>query len=168
MFIVLQVLKMGVFYMTFTANEISKWFLFKNNSAIQEFDAEALTHLKLQKLLYYAQGIHLAHLGEALFEDELFNWDHGPVAPRVYDEYKGSREITFNPTDDDIKVFMEIQSHEDTRNVLEAVYDYYGKFSAWHLRNMTHEERPWLETNNNEVISKDLLKEFFEEEVLQT
>ncbi|WP_434813796.1 Panacea domain-containing protein [Bacillus halotolerans] len=153
--------------MTFTANEISKWFLIRNNSAINEFDAEALTHLKLQKLLYYAQGIHLAHLSEPLFEDELLSWEHGPVAPRVYDVYKGKKEIEFSPSEHDLEIFRKIQADEDARNVLETVYEHYGRFSAWHLRNMTHEERPWLETARNDVIDQELIREFFEEEVLQ-
>lgn len=166
-YIVFACIERGVLKVTYTAKEIAKWFLVRNNSAIKEFDAEALTHLKLQKLLYYAQGIHLAYLNEPLFKDELLAWEHGPVAPRVYDEYKGNREIDFNPSEEDLEIFRKIQGVEDSRNVLEVVYDHYGKYSAWHLRNMTHDERPWLETPPNSVISKDLIKEYFEEEVLQ-
>lgn len=153
--------------MTLTAKEVAKWFLVRNHADVKEFDNESLTHLKLQKLLYYAQGVHLAYTGEELFNDELIAWEHGPVAPRVYDEYKGSRGIHFEPNENDLEIFSQVQSDEDTRNVLEVVYDHYGKYSAWHLRNMTHDERPWLETPLNSVIEKELIKEFFIDEVLE-
>jgi uncharacterized phage-associated protein len=157
----------GVRVMAFTALEVAIWFLVRNFSEVKEFGSESLTHLKLQKLLYYAQGVHLAYTDEALFEDELFAWDHGPVAPRVYDEYKGMRNIEFNPEEEHLDIFKRVQSNEDSRNVLEVVYDHYGKYSAWHLRNMTHEERPWLETAPNDVIELELIREFFAEEVLE-
>jgi len=159
---------MEVRVMAFSAKEIAKWFLVRNYSDVKEFGSESLTHLKLQKLLYYAQGVHLAFTeGNPLFEDELFAWDHGPVSPRVYELYKGSRDIEFEPLESDLDIFTRIQSDEIARNVLETVYDHYGKYSAWHLRNMTHEERPWVETPRNEVISMELIQEFFEEEVLE-
>ena len=52
----------------FSAIEIATWFLLKNNAEIREHKAtnddyevyEGITHLKLQKLLYYAQEINLA------------------------------------------------------------------------------------------------------------
>lgn len=153
--------------MSFSAQEIATWFLVRNNADVKQFDSENLTHLKLQKLLYYAQGVHLAFTGDELFIDDLLAWEHGPVAPRVYDKYKGSREIQFLPTEEDLETFEKIQSDEDAKNVLEVVYNHYGKYSAWHLRNMTHDERPWRETPRNFTIEKDLIKEYFEEEVLQ-
>ena len=42
------------------------------------------------------------------------------------------------------------------------MYDIFGKYSAWGLRNMTHQEAPWLETQRNEVIPLPLIKEYFE------
>lgn len=152
--------------MTFTALDIAKWFLVRNHAEVREFESESLTHLKLQKLLYYAQGVHLAYTENELFSDELLAWEHGPVAPRVYDVFKGNRDIDFEPEDEDLEVFAKIQEDENTRNVLEVVYDHYGKYSAWHLRNMTHDERPWLETDKNDIIDKNLIKDYFDEEVL--
>lgn len=52
----------------FSAIEIAIWFLLKNNAEIRKHETtnddyevyEGITHLKLQNLLYYAQGINLA------------------------------------------------------------------------------------------------------------
>ena len=40
---------------------------------------ECLTNLKLQKLLYYQQGYHLAAFGTPLFEENVESWMYGPV-----------------------------------------------------------------------------------------
>ena len=37
-----------------------------------------------------------------------------------------------------------------------------GKYSAWGLRNMTHQEDPWLKTQRNEEIPLPLIKDYFE------
>ncbi|ADR52578.1 hypothetical protein CKC_04145 [Candidatus Liberibacter solanacearum CLso-ZC1] len=29
------------------------------------------------------------------------------------------------------------------RNILDDVFEFYGQFSTWKLRNMTHTEAPW-------------------------
>ena len=40
-----------------TASQVAKWFLAHNRIAEDEEGAEHIANLKLQKLLYYAQGI---------------------------------------------------------------------------------------------------------------
>lgn len=70
-----------------TANDVAKWFL----SRVDRDSGDSITHLKLQKLVYYAQAWNLAHFGEPLFDEELKAWTHGPVAPSVWHEYKDSR-----------------------------------------------------------------------------
>src|SRR5580693_2299753 len=67
----------------YPALTIAKWFI-----AWAEAEDEELSNLKLQKLLYYAQGHYLAESGRSLFTDQLQAWSHGPVVPQVYYEYK--------------------------------------------------------------------------------
>ena len=50
--------------------------------------------------------------------------------------------------------------------MLEAVQDNYGGMSAIDLMNKTHEELPWLETSQSGTISNDLIKDYFEKEVV--
>ena len=40
--------------------------------------------LKLQKLLYYCQGHHLAATGEPLFTEAIKAWDNGPVVGQLW------------------------------------------------------------------------------------
>ena len=56
---------------------------------------ETLTNEKLQCLLYYAQGFHLAMQGEPLFPEEFYAWDCGPVIPSVWRWYRIRRVMTF-------------------------------------------------------------------------
>ncbi|KJV77587.1 hypothetical protein RHORCCE3_2148 [Rickettsia hoogstraalii str. RCCE3] len=44
---------------------------------------DSITQLKLQKLIYFAQGIYLALFDKVLFEEEIKAWKHGPVVPAL-------------------------------------------------------------------------------------
>jgi uncharacterized phage-associated protein len=119
---------------------------------------ELLTNLKLQKLLYYQQGFHLAFFGTPLFEEPVESWMYGPVVPSVYDEYSkyGSASLPVTTqaitlTDDEEKLFNE-------------VFDAYREFSAIGLMNKTHSERPWIEAvphDRGTVIAQDSMRAYF-------
>ena len=124
-------------------------------------DSEAgdlISNLKLQKLLYYAQGFHLAMFDEPIFPEQIEAWTHGPVVPDVYRAYRqyGSENIPA-PTDLDDSLY-----DERTREFLNEVYSVYGQFSAWKLRNMTHDEPPWSDAAEARgVISQQAMRDFF-------
>jgi uncharacterized phage-associated protein len=92
-----------------------------------------------------------------LFDENILAWEHGPVVESLYHQYKeyGANEIP-QPEAIDLKVYT-----PDQISLLDEVFDVYGQFSAWKLRNMTHSERPWVETPKNEVIPKELMQDFF-------
>ena len=50
-------------------------------SKIDEDAGDVITNLKLQKLVYYAQGFSLALCGRPLFAERIEAWQHGPVCP---------------------------------------------------------------------------------------
>ncbi len=129
-------------------------FFLKKNTP--EF-GDNISNLKLQKLVYYAQGFHLALFGKELFSEDIIAWEHGPVVEKLYYKYNqyGSAPIP-EPDSANIALFTDEQL-----SLLNEVHDVYGQFSAWKLRNMTHSERPWIETPKNNVIDKNLMKEFF-------
>ena len=49
---------------------------------------DQMTNLKLNKLLYYAQGVYLARTGRPLFDENIEAWTFGPVIPNIYRKYK--------------------------------------------------------------------------------
>lgn len=146
----------------YSAENISEWFLNKNRVQMNFEDSEYITNLKLQKLLYYAQGCYLAIKEVPLFNEDFLAWEHGPVVRKIYDKYKanGANGIKY---DDDFTVNID----EETEKILENVYNEYGQYTAWKLRNMTHEEEPWKTTPRNEVIIKEKIKKYFKTKVAE-
>jgi uncharacterized phage-associated protein len=120
----------------YPAFAIARWFV-----AWAEAEREELSNLKLQKLLYYAQGHHLSERRVPLFRDEIQAWSHGPVVPAVYHEYKSFGSATIELPPDDPFTWDDIDP--ETSDFLGRVWNTYGRFSAGHLREMTHEEAPW-------------------------
>lgn len=120
---------------------------------------DLMSNMKLQKMLYYQQGFHLAMFGEPLFEDEIEAWMYGPVVPSVYENYKKYKRdgIPYNP---DTDFHFENPKEEALFNEVCKVY---GRFSAIGLMNMTHEEYPWRTTSTGEgnVIDKIKMQSFF-------
>lgn len=119
---------------------------------------DVLTNLKIQKLLYYAQGFSLAIYGKPLFDEDILHWDHGPVVGDLYRELRqyGSSPV---PVPEDYDPSQEFNS--DQLEMISEVNNVYGQFSAWKLRDMTHTEAPWLDTSKDEVISHDALHAYF-------
>ena len=73
----------------YIAETIAKWFLARNKYDVDMGHGdELISNLKLQKLLYYAQGCVLAITGNILFNDDIEAWEHGPVVPTIYHLYK--------------------------------------------------------------------------------
>ena len=140
----------------YSALDIAKWFLNINGAQMNFEDSEYITNLKLQKLLYYAQGYYLARKNDPLFKEDFIAWEHGPVIRKVYDEYKknGAKGIEYN---EDFNISID----RETEIILNEVYEKFGQFSAWKLRDMTHQEMPWRTTTRNDIISKEKIKEYF-------
>ena len=58
-------------------------------------DCNPVTQMKLQKLVYFAQGFNLALDRGALIKERFQAWEYGPVVPEIYAQYKiyGSNPI---------------------------------------------------------------------------
>lgn len=112
----------------YNASDIAKWF-------INEVHPEPL---KLQKLLYLAQGFSYAFNDCPLFDDEIEAWVHGPVVPSVYYEY---REYTYNPI---VTNYQLTKIDKDTLNILNYVKDNFSKYDGKYLEKLTHKQEPWI------------------------
>lgn len=122
-----------------------------------EDSGDSVSNLKLQKLLYYCQGIHLALHGTALFSDPITAWKHGPVCIPVYERFKVHKGNPIPPVEFDATATLT----DEERAVIEDVSNVYGQFSAWRLREMTHDEAPWKETPEHGVIAHEAMRRFF-------
>ena len=98
-----------------------------------------MTNMKIQKLLYYAQSLHLALYDEPFFGEEIQAWRYGPVCPpayRFYSEFE-ARQLPI-PSKESL-----LQLPSDKQELLEEIWGYFGGDHAYGLSNMTHGEFPW-------------------------
>lgn len=126
-------------------------------------EEDLMTNLRLQKLLYYAQGFYLALFGKPLFTEKIAAWQYGPVVPDVYRIYQqyGSNAL---PQPDDFNID---QYSQETQELLNEVYEVYGQYTAPILKRFTDQEPPYKETDLNEEIALDLMKAYFETQVVK-
>lgn len=129
-------------------------------SMVDEELGDLVSNLKLQKLVYYAQGFHLAVFKKPLFDEQIEAWTHGPVVPTLYHVLKkyDSGPIP-RATDFDLIIFP-----EDVRKLLDDVYNAYGQYDAWRLRNLTHDEPPWCDAYKRgpgSIISNAAMQDYF-------
>lgn len=132
------------------------------NKIISKTDLEhgdTISNLKLQKMMYYQQGFHLAYFGTPLFDEDIVAWQYGPVVPSVYKEYKSFDSNSISTSKEGISL------SDDEEELFNNVYEEYNQFSAVALMKMTHEESPWKTTEINSVISRDKMMSFFKTQI---
>jgi uncharacterized phage-associated protein len=122
-------------------------------------EGEAMSNLKINKLLYYVQGWALALFDRPIFADSIIAYRHGPVVPAIYKKYKNELAIPV-PSDSGVSSLTDSQ-----KKLIHAVYVHFGKFSAWKLRDMTHEESPWAESQQSATIDRAHIKRFFKRQL---
>ncbi|MCF0072106.1 DUF4065 domain-containing protein [Dyadobacter sp. CY261] len=146
-------------------SDIANWFL----CHIDREAGDAITHLKLQKLLYYSQAWCIVLSGKSLFEEDFEAWSHGPVLPDIYHQYKHFGYDALPSCDCANSLASEAE------NVLQQVQRLYGEKSAKYLEELTHQESPWIEARAglplelrcSNVISKESMAGFYSK-MLQT
>lgn len=124
---------------------------------------DALSNLALQKLLYYAQGLHLGLYESPLFPEPIEAWMYGPAVPAVYARYQSDAPAALWP---DPHFFCE-SLDEESRDFLDEVYQVYGQFATWTLRALTAIEPPYRDTPLGEVISLTALQRYFVTRIIQ-
>lgn len=125
---------------------------------------DSITQLKLQKLIYFAQGIHLALFDKALFEEEIKAWKHGPVVPALRSIFGNFRDNVIPlPYEIDFAIYTELQ-----KKLIHKVYSFYGAHSAAYLRNLTHTHSIWYEAieKADNTITKEKIQEFFKANII--
>ncbi|MBV8771324.1 MAG: SocA family protein [Deltaproteobacteria bacterium] len=151
---------------------IANWFISRGGNN--------LTPLKLQKLIYYAHGWHLALKGQALIDEAIQAWPYGPVVPTVYHEFKdyGDRPIPQNALAEEfeqdpkgamIAVTPTVPgSDTETNRFLQKIAEVFDRYSGVELSAFTHQPgTPWhalkqLHQNlKGIIITNDEIKAYF-------
>lgn len=124
--------------------------------------------VKLHKLLYVAQGLHLGLFGKPLFVEDIEAWVTGPVAPDVYQYH---REEAFVRDGDYLGGNR--GSLDDLENgLVDYVTVHYGNRPFSDIREWSMRKgMPWSRTaereGNGGTISHEDIEEFFAREVVR-
>jgi uncharacterized phage-associated protein len=138
--------------------DTARYFIIKAYDA--GIDAQ-MTNMKVQKLLYYAQSLHLALYDQPLFADEIQAWRYGPVCPPAYRFYREfeSKQLPIPSLSSVVALDL------TTRSVLDEIWEYFGGYHAYRLSEMSHLEFPWQkarrglaaeDSSNNPILLEDL------------
>ena len=105
-------------------------------------DGRLLTHMQLQKLVYFAHGLSLGLHGRRLIANNFHAWPHGPVAPQLYTRLEGYGASPIDrPLTDPLP---DLPLDEDAAEVIERTYAAYGHMEGWELRAISHlPGSPW-------------------------
>jgi uncharacterized phage-associated protein len=131
-----------------------------------------MSHLKLQKLLYYCQGYHLGYFENELIPEDFEAWVHGPVCRKVYDEFKNTSTLHYDLEFKGPKISLR-QLTTEQKELIDEVLDVYSQYAGFELEIMTHKELPWKKArgntppfaSSNENIDKRVMLNFFKEEL---
>lgn len=98
---------------------------------------QAITNLRLQKLLYFVQGEYCTKTGNRLIKDDFYAWQLGPVIPQIYSQYSiySSSPLPIQNSEPTI-------SYSDSVQIEEALIKYMN-FTTWELVDISHEQDPW-------------------------
>lgn len=129
---------------------IANWIIDRSEKS----DVDDLTHLKLQKLVYFCHGWSAGIMGAPLASSQVEAWKHGPVFPSLYESCMGfGRDVieqkieVFAPETGDTVVPEMKQENAEVLQILESVWDNYSKLSANRLVSITHnKDGPWQKT----------------------
>jgi uncharacterized phage-associated protein len=133
-------------------------------------EGKFVTQMKLQKLVYFAQGYHLAKYNKPLLKENFQAWTYGPVIPVIYNDFKlyGSKPITntaeYLPSDKDPGPYI---LDAEAGDAINYTWEVLKNFSAMSLSNWTHQpDGPWAKVfvpnERSTPISNNDIKHYFE------
>ena len=123
---------------------------------------QPLTHIEVQKLLYFSHGWMLGIHGQPLHHSLWEAWQHGPVLPPIYyilNYYRGAQikeKILAHP-----ETFT-----EEEQSILQSVYDQYRPHGAFGMVDITHSPgTPWHQVWNRRwgppIITNESIQAYF-------
>jgi uncharacterized phage-associated protein len=109
-----------------------------------------LTNLALQKLLYFAHGLHLVETKRPLVAGYFEAWEYGPVNPVAYEAFKraGRDPITFHavkldPLTGESQPISPVENPEVRRRI-KRILATYGEMTPGRLVDVSHaKDAPW-------------------------
>ncbi|RKW48127.1 MAG: DUF4065 domain-containing protein [Lachnospiraceae bacterium] len=129
------------------------------DSLYYEKNGKHMDEMRMHKLMYFAQRESLMYNKEPLFDATFYGWKYGPVLKEVRNQFKKDLNL------EELTKLKDSVS-DDTKKLLESVFDRYGSLSSWKLSALSHEEFSWkmarsglnYEDNGNVPLSLNAMK----------
>lgn len=124
---------------------------------------QAISNLKLQKILYFVQAEFLVTKNEPCFNETIEAWAFGPVVPDVYHYYKGYGAGNIPSLK---RVPDRTSISESDQELINGIVDECAQYSASELVDITHRQTPWksaYKAGYNQTITPKSIRNFFKE-----
>lgn len=140
--------------------KVINWFLKESN------EENPITHLSLQKSLYFVQSWSKIINDQWIFNDDCQAWIHGAVYPNIYEIFKNFKY------DHLPQISKEIDLDEREIKLLKLVKKYYTDvYTPRTLENICHKEKPYklarigknIDERSNEIIEKDNIEKYYKD-----
>jgi len=110
----------------------------------------------------------LAAFNKELYPEEFEAWEHGPVVPDIYHIFKFyvSNPVPIPEDYKDLKDYFVA----DECDLLGDALRVFSGFVAWELRELSHEEQPWIDAFNKgagNLIDKKVIRDHFKVKYLK-
>lgn len=120
-----------------------------------------ITNMKLQKLIYIANGVNLAINNEPLIIERIAVWTYGPVVSSVYHTFKGfgNTKIEYPAL-----VLNKPNLDDEAKKSITDAWEIAGHVSATQLSNWTHNANsPWTRAKKESLdfIPDEYMQDFF-------
>jgi uncharacterized phage-associated protein len=109
-----------------------------------------IDHIKLQKLVYFAHGMHFVRTGQPLVAGHFEAWQYGPVHPAIYRAFReaGRHPITTRAEREDLRTGrtekVESVTEPEVRASIFQLLNSLGRMSSRDLVDLSHvKDGPW-------------------------
>jgi len=124
-----------------TAKQINTILFFAN-----KMEENTIDRLKLVKLIWLADRIHLNKHGRTITKDTYYALPHGPIASQTLNLSNKSKENFYTIDKQNITAIKEFDANYFSKSdleILEFVWDNYKEMSSTELRNFSHNFPEW-------------------------
>ncbi len=146
-------------HLTYTPAAVANVFL-----ALAKAEARPISNLKIQKLLYFANGLYLASTGVPLVNEPFQAWTYGPVLISLYGLLRVFRDGPI--TIEKLEAIDTVSPDTYAYALIQGVWERLKGYSAWQLVEITHQDgSPWHKAIKSggrfAAINNADLKEYF-------
>ena len=145
-----------------TANAVANFFIEKSMK-----DKTPLSHMKIQKMIFFAHAVFFKKYHKPLIVDPVFAWKYGPVIQSLYHELKDYgdspitrkiSELTLSDAEKDVIFKTPEINHQNTLllDFLTNAYNSLNKMSASRLCSISHaKDGAWYKTLKSKGIDPE-------------